>query len=156
MGFETLWGKRVGMDEEMPGLLGFVLRKKRRIVLVLDLQWFFLQTRSRYCSLRWVLLQLVLLGVPKGLLLFLQISVSRFRKRKQLFKVACHFVTTYEQKGRLTTCTRVWYWASLSVGVWQSSNLVSSLSQCSGQRLPECLLLGIVYMCQRRKRVRNI
>ena len=53
-------------------------------------------------------------------------------------------VTTYERKGRLTACTRVQYWASLSVIVQQSSNLMSSSSQCSSQRLLECLLLGIV------------
>ena len=47
---------------------------------------------------RWVLLQLVLLRVPKGLPLCLLISICRFRERKQQFKVAIHFVTTYEQE----------------------------------------------------------
>ena len=48
--------------------------------------------------LRWVLPQLILLGVPKGLLLCLLISIGCFHKRKQQFKEAFHFVTTYEQK----------------------------------------------------------
>ena len=38
MEFGILQGKRVGMDEEMPVLLGFIPRKKRQIILVLDLQ----------------------------------------------------------------------------------------------------------------------
>ena len=38
MGFKISQGKRVGMGEGMPGLLGFVLCKKRWIVLVLGLR----------------------------------------------------------------------------------------------------------------------
>ena len=47
---------------------------------------------------RWVLPQLILLGVPKGSLLCLQISMCCFRERKQQFEEAIHFVTTYEQE----------------------------------------------------------
>ena len=38
MGFGILRGKKVGKGEGLPGLLGFVLRKKRRIILVPGLQ----------------------------------------------------------------------------------------------------------------------
>ena len=55
-----------------------------------------------------------------------------------------YIVTTYEQKGRLTTCTRVQYWAGLSIIVWQSSSSKIKFKQCSVQGLLECLLLGIV------------
>ena len=47
---------------------------------------------------RWVLPQLILLGVPKGSPLCLQVSDSHFRGRKQQFREAIHFVTTYEQE----------------------------------------------------------
>ena len=68
MGVEILQGKRVGMGKGVPGLLGFVLHKKRQTVLVLDLQLFILQTRSLCYLFFWVLPQLVLLlRVPKGL-----------------------------------------------------------------------------------------
>ena len=98
MGVGILQGRRVGKGVELPGLLGFVPRRKRQIIRVPDLQWFVLQTRSLCCSFRWVLPQLILLGVPKGLPLCIQVLDSRFRRRKQQFRVAIHFVTTYEQK----------------------------------------------------------
>ena len=86
------------MNDVMIGLTGFVLRKKRQIVLVPGLQLFILQTRSLCCLFRWVLPQLILLGVPKGSPLCLQISMCRFCGRKQQFREAIHFVMTYEQK----------------------------------------------------------
>ena len=38
MGFGILRGKKVGKGEGLPGLLGFVPREKRRIILVPGLQ----------------------------------------------------------------------------------------------------------------------
>ena len=110
MEVEILQGKKVGRDEGVPGPLGFFPCKKRQIVLVLDLQLFFLQIRSLCYLFCWVLPQLVLLlRVPKGLPSCLLVSMGCFRERKQQFVEPFHFVMTYEQKESLTACTHVWY-----------------------------------------------
>ena len=53
-------------------------------------------------------------------------------------------VMTCGQKGSLTACTHIRYWAGSAIVVWQSSKSSVKFKQCSVPGLLDCLLLDIV------------
>ena len=65
---------------------------------------------------------------------------------KFAFHSFCHQCYDLWTIRKLTACTRVRYWASITVKVWQSSNWVSSSSWCSGS---ETLIMPIARYCLR-------
>jgi hypothetical protein len=85
----------IGMDVVVPGLPGFILRRKRQKVLVRLVQSVFLQimssSRFRIC---WVLSQRSLVHRGSKDWPWFLICWCHFHGRKQQCLVASHFVTT--------------------------------------------------------------